>query len=899
MSERLDLITSPEGQVYLDPVESATPLSTEDRDRLVGAFERSTGDGLFALLEASAGTPLPEGLSWARALGREFFSRLCGLTDLETVRERFEISLPSTLLRTIEDRRPPIPGAEYLNQAVIEGLWRDLEARVRQEFEAFKGPVNEFITRIDPAFTSVGRVHLNLAENKDSPDHPFAFLATYTISAGKTGRPQHRPLGLALREFSQTGETDRMISLLRPVHRASSRNPWFRLLVDSGALQGPVSWTPAQAYEFLKEAHELEACGLILRIPDWWRQRARVRPQVQVSIGDRAPSRVGLDAMLDFSVSVVLDGQELTPEAIRAILEGDEGLIRIKGNWVEVDRERLAEVLIHWEGIQADQGGEIAILDALRLLSGADNSEPGLENPDQEEGVPWAFRRPGSWLAGVLEELSRPPPLDALDSDPVLGGVLRPYQKSGVSWLWRLSRLGIGGCLADDMGLGKTIQVLAFLKLLRDEGNRRPHLLVVPASLMANWQAEIERFTPDLTVLLAHPSAASPSGLKKRPGGLGTSLDLVITTYGYLDRIPWARSTDWGVVVLDEAQAIKNPKAGVSRHVREIRGQLRIALTGTPIENRLLDLWSLFDFINPGLLGSLKTFKQSLKRMNENGKSLAPLRTLVTPYILRRLKTDRRVIDDLPDKIEMRTWYTLTPVQARLYQNAVKSLAKTLATVEGIQRKGLVLAYLTRFKQILNHPAHYSGDQDWSPELSGKFMRLRSLCEEIASRQEKVLVFTQYRELTDPLAAFLETVFEHPGLVLHGSVAVGKRRALVDQFQGDPRVRFFILSLKAGGTGLNLTAACHVIHFDRWWNPAVESQATDRAFRIGQKSNVMVHKLICRGTIEEKIDALIRDKEDLAREVLGAADGARLTELNNEDLLDLVRLDLESAVEQG
>jgi non-specific serine/threonine protein kinase len=372
-------------------------------------------------------------------------------------------------------------------------------------------------------------------------------------------------------------------------------------------------------------------------------------------------------------------------------------------------------------------------------------------------------------------------------------------------------------------------------------------------------------------------------------------LDLVITSYGSLLRLPWIESHSWDLAILDEAQAIKNPNTRQTKAVKKLRTRARIALTGTPVENRLGDLWSIFDFINPGLLGSAKEFTRYSKRLADQPHNpFGPLRDLIRPYLLRRLKTDRRVISDLPDKTEMRAFCLLSRRQAVLYQEAVDELSRQIRHAEGVQRRGLVLAFLTRFKQICNHPSQWLGDGLWAEEESGKWTRLRELAEVIASRQEKVLVFTQFREVTGPLSDFLGTVFGRSGLVLHGGTPVGQRRQLVRQFQEDESVPFFILSLKAGGSGLNLTAATHVIHFDRWWNPAVENQATDRAFRIGQKRNVMVHKFVCQGTIEEKVDQLISDKTSLSKELLEGGAELNLTEWSDEELIRLVSLDLKN-----
>jgi non-specific serine/threonine protein kinase len=374
-------------------------------------------------------------------------------------------------------------------------------------------------------------------------------------------------------------------------------------------------------------------------------------------------------------------------------------------------------------------------------------------------------------------------------------------------------------------------------------------------------------------------------------------LDLVITSYGSLLRIPWIAERSWKLAVLDEAQAIKNPNARQTRAAKKLRARARLALTGTPVENRLGDLWSIFDFLNPGLLGSPAQFTAFTKQLaaKSNG-SYGPLRELVRPYILRRLKTDKSVISDLPDKTEVKAFCPLSRKQAALYEQAVRELAERIENSDGIERKGLVLAFLMRFKQICNHPSQWLADGSWSEEDSGKWTRLREIAEVVSTRQEKMLVFTQFREVTAPLADFLGSVFGRPGLVLHGQTEVKKRKDLVRRFQEDETLPFFVLSLKAGGSGLNLTAASHVVHFDRWWNPAVENQATDRAFRIGQTKNVLVHKFVCRGTVEEKIDQLMESKRKISQDVLEGGADLLLTEMQDEELLRLVALDIHKAL---
>jgi non-specific serine/threonine protein kinase len=469
-------------------------------------------------------------------------------------------------------------------------------------------------------------------------------------------------------------------------------------------------------------------------------------------------------------------------------------------------------------------------------------------------------------------------------------GVLREYQRESLGWMRFLREFGFGGCLADDMGLGKTVQVLALLHSRKSSGEKGASLLVVPASLLANWQSEIMRFTPDLHFFIAHPSGQDGGSVEAKEGAELHSLDLVITTYSMVQRYAWLHAYEWRHVILDEAQAIKNPGTKQAKAVKELKAGNRIAMTGTPVENRLSDLWSLFDFLNPGLLGGTREFAAFAKGLAKNHEGYARLRKVISPYILRRLKTDKSVISDLPDKVEMKTWSTLSRKQAILYQKQVDDLRRTVESAGGIQRKGIILSALLKFKQICNHPDQYTGTGAFDESESGKFGRLREICETIHEKRERALVFTQFREMTGPLHDFLSVLFEQEGLVLHGGTPIGKRKDIVARFQDDEYVPYMVLSLKAGGVGLNLTAANHVIHFDRWWNPAVENQATDRAFRIGQKKNVLVHKFISKGTVEEKIDEMIEGKMKLSKEVIQEGGEAWITELSDEALLNVFSL---------
>ncbi len=861
--------------------------------KIAKAFAESQSAGIMALAGERSAPDWP--LSWMfwRDFGARYLLLLC---QSQPTAERLE-SLPplddATLAHLILSI-PPMPGAEYCAPEVLAAIWSALDTwaldRIGRDPEGLIG----FLHRYAPLWRQVGRVCFHLAENKQDPEFPFAFMATYIPRLGKNARAQHLPLSRALSEYAGANNREALLRLLEPVHEAGIRCAWVKELLESGDIYHPLAWTPEEAYPFLKDVPALEESGLVVRLPDWWKKRPR--PRVQVAIGSNAGESLSARALLDFRVQMTLNGAELTPEEVAALTAAGEGLTLLRGEWVEVDGEKLRQALEQWQRVEAADG--LSFVEGMRLLAGARRDLAGHDPTLDETG--WAFVEAGGRLREMLAGLREPARLAAVQAGDRLQATLRPYQQTGLNWLWFLSELGLGACLADDMGLGKTIQVIS---LLLAQGGRAgapsPSLLVMPASLLANWRSELERFAPSLSLVCLHPSEMERGELERiaaDPASGLASADAVLTTYGMLLRQEWLKDLSWNLIVLDEAQAIKNPGTRQAKAVKALSGRARIALTGTPVENRLADLWSLFDFICPGLLGSAPRFKQFVTAL-EKGEppSYAPLRALVQPYILRRLKTDRSIIGDLPDKVEMAAWCGLSKVQARLYSQAVKALADALREQqEGMKRRGLILSTLMRFKQICNHPGQSLGDGDFAEERSGKFVRLRELAEEIASRQEKVLVFTQFREMTGPLAAFLATLFGRPGLVLHGGTPVAERKMLVDRFQHEDGPPFFVLSLKAGGSGLNLTAASHVIHFDRWWNPAVENQATDRAFRIGQKKNVMVHKFVCKGTVEEKIDALIAAKAGLATELLEGAE-TLLTEMGDEELLRMVALDLEKA----
>ncbi len=899
MAVPLSLHITPHGKLLLTAATDAPLLDDALAARLEQAFARGSGHGLLLLGADEPGTLLPPVFAFWREFGARYFTALCARRDIAaTDSGGIHVPAPATEeLERMAGASPLSTGAEYLTASVLHDLWTALDTAFRLELGEAGCGVQDFLKRRNPAWNLVGRVHFNLAENRKDEAAPFAFLATYTTRLSAQAKAQHLPLGRALSEYAGAANKEKLLSLLLPVQRASETCPWLKDMVESGEIFHPLRWTPQESLRLLRDVPALESAGVVVRMPASWSGNRPPRPLVTGTVGAKAPSLLGQDALLDFRMDLTLDGEPLTAAEIQELLKNTEGLALVRGRWIEVDRDRLQRMIERFQQVErtASEKG-LAFAEAMRLLAGAN-----LAAEDPAEGPGWAQVVAGDWLAGTLKGLRTPQGLAAVDPGEDLKGTLRPYQQVGVRWLYLLARLGLGACLADDMGLGKTIQVLSLLLVLkRETAESRPSLLVAPASLLANWASEMERFAPGLRALVAHPSAIPMPDLKKMSPRQLRQTDLVITSYGALLRIPWLKDVSWRLAVLDEAQAIKNPGARQTQAVKQLDAGARLALTGTPVENRLGDLWSIFDFINPGLLGSAKQFSAYAKRIAASPHpSYGPLRELVRPYILRRLKTDRRVIADLPGKTEIKAFCQLTRRQAALYEQAVNEMAAALEETSGIARKGLVLSYLMRFKQICNHPSQWLGDGAWMEDDSGKWARLRDIAEVVSGKQEKMLVFTQFREVAAPLAAFLAAVFRRPGLVLSGETEVKKRKDLVRRFQEDELTPFFVLSLKAGGAGLNLTAASHVVHFDRWWNPAVENQATDRAFRIGQTRNVLVHKFVCRGTVEEKIDELIESKKQLSRDLLEGGANLLLTEMKDDELLRLVALDLNKALKEA
>jgi non-specific serine/threonine protein kinase len=767
-------------------------------------------------------------------------------------------------------------GMEFVNVSWLHMIWDRLIEVFRTEISEYTGSVAMYFSEHNSNINVVGRVFFHMVENQET-DYPFAFMATYSSKPAKSKKAVHTPLKNALQEYKQ--DEKKLLSLLSTVTKAAEHSNFISELMESGELFSPLKITVQEAYIFLNEIPLYEEAGIMCRVPDWWRKKTN-SVRLSVTVGNNEPSKVGLDAIMDFTPTLLIGEDKLSEKELKQFLSMAEGLVQYKGKWVEINKDKLTQALEAFQKVkERSDHGEITLREALRMELQSDSLVNG-STGELETTV-----TNGQWLGRIRNRLINPLTLEQIEEVPSFHAALRKYQKNGYHWLYQMSQLGFGACLADDMGLGKTVQMIAFLEYYRVHFNGSV-LLILPASLIGNWQREIEKFASEMPYQILHGSAGKTS----EEICLDRDVFLSITTYGMAVRLEELQNKQWDILILDEAQAIKNPGTKQTKQIKKLSAKMRIAMTGTPIENRLSDLWSLFDFLNQGLLGSAKEFTDFTKGLTENGTGYAKLRKMIHPFILRRLKTDKTIITDLPDKLEINEYAALSKKQIALYQKLVSRIEEKLQDTEGIERKGIVLSSIMKFKQICNHPDQYLGREDYVPEASGKFEQLRDICETIYEKKEKVLIFTQFREMTEPLSDYLKQIFYKEGFVLHGSTPVKLRSQMVERFNSEDYIPYMVLSLKAGGVGLNLTAANHVIHFDRWWNPAVENQATDRAFRIGQTKNVMVHKFITKGTIEEKIDAMIMEKQKLAGDILSSSGEQWITELNNEELMKLFTL---------
>ncbi len=823
---------------------------------------------------------LSPSLNFFRNFAHLFSYKLSHTPELETKRDKTEIIITDDEMTEMLQKAPFMIGSQRFNKNVLTKLWEQLNSFFQDKIRNHEGTIESFIHTYSMHIHLVGRMQFHLVENIFDKKRPFSFLATYTPRQQKKKTFQQVTLKNALEMFNHNDRE--LLDLLNTIHFTARECPLIEKMLKSGELFHPLAWTLTEAYQFLQEIKLYEKCGILCRIPDWWNKEASSM-KINISMHDSAPSHLGMASIMNFNAELLLGDTVINEKEIQNILNESEGLAFVKGKWLKVDSRKLALMLKMFEKAKKVEQQGLTFQEAIRLQMGASDL---LNNEDED--IVLEFSQ-GEWLKNTLGKLRDPKIIKAVSVPDKFKGTLRPYQLEGLNWLSLLHSLQFGACLADDMGLGKTIQLLAFLTLIKDKNNP-PSLLVLPASLISNWQNEIQRFSPSLKTFIAHPGINPEAKNILKQEKFTESYDLVITTYNLIQKLTLLKETEWFYIILDEAQAIKNPNTKQSKAIKKLCSYNRIILTGTPIENRLSNLWSLLDFTNPGLLGTPREFSKYTQSLTDHPNKYGKLKRVIQPYLLRRLKTDRSIISDLPDKIEMKTYSHLTKKQIILYKELIKNTETSIKESRGIQKKGAILASLVKFKQICNHPSQYTGNRHFSENDSGKFQRLREICETIFQEREKVLIFTQFKSIIAPLQSFLKTIFNREGLVLHGSIPTSQRKKLIERFQSDEYIPFFILSLKAGGVGLNLTAANHVIHFDRWWNPAIENQATDRAFRIGQGKKVIVHKFITKGTLEEKIDLLIEEKSGLSENIIERSKEKWITEMDDKALINLFKL---------
>ncbi|MEW6237821.1 MAG: DEAD/DEAH box helicase [Candidatus Omnitrophota bacterium] len=677
--------------------------------------------------------------------------------------------------------------------------------------------------------------------------------------------------------------------LLFSLGRASRICPHVEASLNT-ALPSEYELDTAGAYSFLIEkASILEQMGFGVLFPSWWsrkgsKNRLSVRAHVK-SPKMQGGSGLSLDEIVHFEWKMVLGKEEISLRELIELAQLKVPLVKVRGQWVQLNAEEIQKAIEFWK---TKALSEITAREAVQMALGKVAALPGFDF----SGITAA-----GWMGDLLNQLNGKMSFKENEPPQTFQGILRPYQVRGYSWLSFLQKWDFGACLADDMGLGKTIQTLALIQRDWHEIGEKPVLLICPTSVVGNWQKEAARFTPELPVMIHHGVARKKGASFEKEVN---EFAMVISSYALLHRdYNLFKPISWGGIILDEAQNIKNPETKQSKAARAIPAGYRIALTGTPVENNVGDLWSIMEFLNPGWLGTQNEFKKTffipIQAMRDE-EAVQRLKQLTGPFILRRLKTDKSIISDLPEKMEMKVFCNLTKEQASLYAAVVQEAETALDSSEGIQRKGVVLATLSKLKQVCNHPAQFLGDRSMISNRSGKVSRLTEMVEEIMTVNDKALIFTQLAEMGIILQTYLQEQFGREALFLYGGTTKKKRDQMVERFQTDAGPNLFILSLKAGGTGLNLTKANHVFHFDRWWNPAVENQATDRAFRIGQTKNVQVHKFLCVGTLEERIDEMIERKKELASSIVGTGEGW-LTELSTQKLKELFALSKEAVAD--
>ena len=801
-----------------------------------------------------------ESVAYLKYIAKEYLSAVVNDPGFNLRSKPIEVSLSEEKTKIIVSNAPYAVGSEFVTAEWVNTIVKMLNKEYILMCIASGKIPSSFIAHMGSSIVVPSRIYFHLVENKQRDNYPFAFLATYTTLVN--GTVTHAPLKNALSELRDNKQELRVLT--QSIIDISEESVFIKKLLESGDIFYPVKFSNDEAYSFLKEVMLYEKHGVICRIPVWYNDRNN---RIVLDLKEKAkqqPIFFNKLVINVFTPQLIYHGIPITVEEARMLLSKKEGLEQLKGHWVENDHQQVEALLAEYESLLNDGS---TLLDVIKNKSGIGYVDT------KTSAVPIEFTRDNF----VQEFFSRA--ISSASIVPVPGSfvsVLRHYQIAAYNWLYALKELGMGACLADDMGLGKTVEVLSFLERVRDEGVSKV-LIIVPATLVANWRHEVNKFVPDMDLFVLRGS--------NEPFGAGVNAYLTICTYQTALKSDYICRVDWDVVILDEAQAIKNYYTAQTKKIKTLKAKMKIAMTGTPIENHLVELWSIFDFINPGLLGTRDQFVELYKRLRDRPEGYKDIKALINPFVLRRVKTDKNIIADLPDKNEIDVTINLTKEQIVLYKRVVEVMnARIRKKHDRKEEKIIVMTSLMKLKQVCNHPSQYYGDTLYDPDMSGKFLELKRICETINEKNEKVLVFTQFREIIPALDSLLESVFCQKGFTIDGSTSMKKRDENVQAFQAG-EAPYMVLSLKTAGVGLNLTAAQNVIHFDRWWNPAVENQATDRAYRIGQHSNVSVYKFISANTIEEVINDMLEKKQMLADLIINDLDENILSKLSTEELL--------------
>lgn len=833
-----------------------------------------------------------------------FHKRISATRDINFLRENVVFTYKRELLNQELERASLASYLDELSSNWLDEQFAHFTQLFKNEIVNYPRAITDYYQEKGLSFAVSGQIFFHLAESKLEP-YPFAFMASYTEL--ENGRVQHYALAHALEKYKH--DQAYILQLISSLSTLEKESSLIRKLMSTGELFQPIYFTDEEAYQFLQELELYERVGIRAKVPRWW---TRVHQPAKVQLKVETGAAFSKDKLLAFRPEIEYNGITVSPDELEEFLHMSEGLHAFKETWIEVDHKRITELLAKANDLHEQTRGGLSLLDSLQLAT---------KNQD--------FLDISCVLNYFKQALNKLTTCENYTVPSTLHARLRAYQLQGYQWLRAMDKLNLGVILADDMGLGKTLQIIAYLDALRtqkessalatgdgNDGNEAPLangaddalapaaapvtaddapvlaqksaarsqqkvLIVMPSSLLANWEEELKKFAPYAPFVTYH-------GKTRTIGPF-----ITLTSYGMLKREAALLQQQWDVVILDEAQAIKNTSSQQAKAVKVLHSRMKIALTGTPIENDLMDLFSIFDFILPGYLGSAYSFQKYARMLETKTHGYQQLQQATAPFIMRRVKTDKAIIHDLPKKMEHKEYIDLTPKQAALYRKTLAAFKKAIEdTTNQTDRRGMIFTTLTHLKQITNHPSQYSGNDVYKPSESGKFIRLAQLVEEIYNARERVLIFTQYKEIIPHLSAFLCDTLGRSvqPLVLHGGVNPQARQNVVNAFNGDSYHPFMILSLRAGGVGLNLTGANHVIHFDRWWNPQIEKQASDRAYRIGQTKDVMVHYFICRQTLDMSIDALLEKKKELSTSAIAENKAPSLTTLSNKELFEFFGL---------